>query len=104
MVDYDPFSAQIMEDPHPVYRALRERSPVHYLEKYDAWAFARFADVWEASEDAEHYSVEAGNTPAQVLTKTQAVTPMFGLQDPPRHTRIRSQIRGFFTPRCAAWR
>ena len=51
MVDYDPFSEAILDDPFPVYRALRERSPVHYLPKYDCWALSRFDDIWAAGQD-----------------------------------------------------
>ena len=33
MVDYDPFSDQILDDPNPVYAKLREEVPAYYLEK-----------------------------------------------------------------------
>ena len=38
MVHYDPFSAEVMADPYPVYRQLRDQAPAYYLEEYDAWA------------------------------------------------------------------
>jgi cytochrome P450 len=56
MVHYDPFSAEVMADPYPVYRQLREEAPAYYLEEYDAWALSRFGDVWNASMDNKHYS------------------------------------------------
>jgi cytochrome P450 len=99
MVHYDPFSAEVMEDPYPVYAKLRAESPVHRLEKFDAWAIARFEDVWNLSTDPR-LSVAQGTTPSQVLTKVQPVTPMLNLMDPPDHTKLRVELRGFLQPRA----
>jgi cytochrome P450 len=99
MIDYDPFSEEVRNDPHPVYRRLRDEAPAHYLQKYDAWALSRFQDIWDASHDAESYSTARGTTPAQVLTKEQPVTPMLNVMDPPAHTRLRSGIRACFLPK-----
>ena len=98
MVDYNPFSAEIMENPYPIYRQLRTEAPVYRLADYPCWALSRFEDVWNASMDAKSYSVALGTTPAQQLTKVQPVTPMINNLDPPDHTRLRSQFRPFFAP------
>ena len=98
MVHYDPFSAQVMEDPYPVYKQLRAEAPVYKLEKYDAWALSRFEDVWTLSSDPR-LSVASGTTPSQVLTKVQPVTPMLNLMDPPDHTKLRLKLRGFLQPK-----
>ena len=45
MVDYDPFGQEVIHgDPHPILRALRDESPHHYQERWDAWALSRFED------------------------------------------------------------
>lgn len=98
MVHYDPFSAEVMEDPYPVYARLRAEAPVYKLEKYDAWALSRFEDVWTLSSDPR-LSVAKGTTPSQVLTKVQPVTPMLNLMDPPDHTKLRMKLRGFLLPK-----
>lgn len=98
-IDYDPFDAAVRKDPLPFYHALREESPCHYLEPYDAWALSRFQDIWDASNDSDTYSAAKGTTPAQCLTKDQPVTPMLNVMDPPAHTKLRSVIRGCFLPR-----
>ena len=98
MLEYDPFSEEVMRDPHPTYARLREEAPCYHLEKWDCWALSRFEDIWTASMDAENYSTELGTTAAHLLTKVQPVTPMINLMDPPRHTKLRSQISRFFTP------
>jgi hypothetical protein len=102
MVEYDPFSEAVMADPHPIYRRLRDEAPLYFCEKWNCWAMSRFEDVWNASMDATSYSTEQGTTPAQLLTRTQPVLPMLNLIDPPRHTKLRSQIASFFTPRAVA--
>jgi cytochrome P450 len=56
MVHYDPFSAEVMRDPYPVYQRLRDEAPVYHLEQYDAWALSRFEDVCSASMDNESSS------------------------------------------------
>jgi len=98
MVDYDPFSDAVMEDPYPLYRQLRDEAPAYYIEKYDAWALSRFEDVWNASLDHESLITGQGTTSAQVLTKVQPVTPMINTMDPPEHTELRREIRRFFLP------
>ena len=35
---YHPFSPEIIENPHPVYRRLREEAPVYFLEAWDTFA------------------------------------------------------------------
>lgn len=98
MIDYDPFSEAIIDDPYPVYRRLRDEAPAYYLEKYDAWALSRFEDIWNACMNAKAISVARGTTGAQLLTKVQPVSPMIASMDPPDHTRLRTAFRPFFAP------
>jgi hypothetical protein len=98
MLVYNPFSEEVMADPYPVYRRLRDESPVYRLPNYPCWALSRFEDVWNASMDAQSFSVAGGTTPSQLLTKAQPVTPMINNMDPPAHTALRAQLRPFFAP------
>src|SRR5512138_800308 len=98
MVVYNPFSEEVMADPYPVYRRLRDEAPVYHLPNHPCWALSRFEDVWNASMDAKSFSVAGGTTPSQLLTKVQPVTPMLNNMDPPAHTALRAQLRGFFSP------
>ncbi len=100
MVHYDPFSAEVMRDPYPVYARLREEAPVYYLEEYDAWALSRFEDVWNASMDNKHLTCTKGTTSAHLLTKVQPVTPMINMMDPPQHTQLRAAVRPHFAPQA----
>jgi cytochrome P450 len=99
MVKYNPFDAEVQRgDTYEVYRRLRDEAPCYHIEEFDAWALSRFHDIWEASQDTEHYTATKGTTSSHVLTKVQPVTPMLNMMDPPEHTKLRKEIRNFFMP------
>jgi cytochrome P450 len=98
MIDYDPYSEEVIRDPYPIYARLREEAPCYHVAKWDAYALSRFEDIWNASMDAESYTTTLGTTSSHLLTKVQPVTPMINLMDPPQHTLLRSRISRFFTP------
>ncbi len=97
MVEYNPFSEEVMRDPHPIYARLRDEAPVYHIAEYDAWALSRFEDIWNCSMD-KRFSAASGTTSAHVLTKVQPVTPMLNMMDPPQHTTLRARMREFFIP------
>jgi cytochrome P450 family 130 len=103
MVDYNPFSPEIvLGDPHPIYKVLRDESPVHYLERWNAWALSRFEDVWAACADNQSFSSAEGTTASHLMTRVQPVTPMINMMDAPEHPKLRAQIKPFFGPRRIA--
>ncbi|HEV8717510.1 MAG TPA: cytochrome P450 [Candidatus Binatia bacterium] len=89
-------------DPYPIYRALRDQSPVHYVSipaggvsglaaPVWAWGLLKYDDVYSALRDHETFSSEspmAGQFgPRVVLIQ----------DDPPRHTRFRRLVNKVFT-------
>lgn len=64
----DPFSLELMGDPQPFYRALRDYDPRRYYPEYDTFFFARFQDVWDVLR-------VGGN--AFVATETNLPTPQY---------------------------
>jgi cytochrome P450 len=96
MLEYDPFSEEVMRDPGPIYKRMRDEAPAYYCEKWDCWALSRFADIWKASADVKHLTATRGTTSAHLLTKVQPVTPMLNLMDPPEHSKLRSAMRAYF--------
>lgn len=97
-VDYDPFSHEAMKDPHPIYDQLRTEGGPVFMEKHNAWALARFEDVWEASSKQEkNITFSAGQTPEQVLLGGP-VPPTFMTMDAPEHRQWRGLIREEYTP------
>ena len=98
-------TAETWGDRWPMYRALRDRDPVHHVlvdhPGHDYWVLSRHADVWTAARDHETFSS------AQGLTVTYGELELIGLQDnppmvmqdPPAHTEFRKLVSRGFTPR-----
>ncbi|NRA03697.1 MAG: cytochrome P450 [Myxococcales bacterium] len=106
MVDYDPFSDAILDDPFPVYARLRAESPVHFLERHDSWALALFEDIWNASEDPEAFvspgpSLQtistAASLEAELAEEEVTISSIFGM-NPPQHTTLRKRLVRNFGP------
>jgi cytochrome P450 len=101
MVDYDPYSPEAMVDPHRLYAALRADDPVHYMPRYDAWALAGFAGVWQACSDTASFSVRRGQIPNQVLLGEPAMNLTFPELDPPAHRHRRRVVAHAYTREAA---
>jgi cytochrome P450 len=100
-VDYDPFMAEVVEgDPYPIYARLRERAPRLYLERYDAWFFSTFEDVWNLTRSRD-LSVAQGITPSQLLLGVPANNFMPSQMDPPQHTAFRAMLNDLVKPAAA---
>jgi cytochrome P450 len=80
---YDPFDAQVMANPLPYYRILRDHHPVYYMPQWDTFALSRFEDIWRVLEvnDGTFVASEGTLPAAAILAKhnTGAV------DDPPLH-------------------
>ncbi len=111
MIGYDPYSAEAMSDPHPLYRELRRQAPVYSLPQYDALALSRFEDVWGVIADGKRFTIAEGPVFAPAVIRrpfsAERSPPYdprqsFASWDPPVHTELRARIRGHMTPRRAA--
>lgn len=97
MLDYNPHSHELHEDPYPVYRRLREEQPVYYNHEHDFWAISRYEDVVEGLQRPDLFTStrEAGRDGSQAM-------PMMITQDPPQHDVLRALVNKAFTPRRIA--
>jgi cytochrome P450 len=66
---YGLFTSQAVQDPYPYYRRMREREPVHWSEKAQAWYFTRYCDVFEL-QDRPDLSVDRIETLYSYLPRT----------------------------------
>jgi cytochrome P450 len=80
---YDPFDAQVMANPLPYYRILRDDYPLYYMPQWDTFALSRFEDIWRVLEvnDGTFVASEGTLPAASVLAKHN--TGPVG--DPPLH-------------------
>ena len=99
-MELNPFSHQFQEDPYPVYRQLRDETPLYYSENLDFYALTRYADVVDASQQPLLYSSAEGTTLEPI--DTGALLPMMIFMDPPDHDLHRRLVNRAFTPRSVA--
>ena len=68
LLQTDPFSLELMADPLPFYKALRDHDPRRYYPEYDTFFFSRFQDVWDVLRVGDN---------AFVATETNLPTPRY---------------------------
>jgi len=93
------------EDPYPAYHAAREQAPVQWNEALGAHlvlSYGHAADVLHGPE----WSSDPRNSP-QMLASLGGPGPVSEqwsrsllMSDPPAHTRLRTAVNRFFTPRA----
>jgi len=98
MVDYSPYDRNIVFNPYPTYRALRDEAPVFHNEQVGFWALSRYADVVAAHLDTDVYSSANGVT----IEGIDQGMPFLIVKDPPEHTWHRKIAGRMFTPRRIA--
>jgi hypothetical protein len=98
---YDPYDPEVMRDPYPTYRRLRDEDPVHRIDAYGAWAITRLDDVWRCFSRPDIFSNAGGITGAQLLQRRMAPFAALGNLDPPVHTERRAAVKNCFTSRRA---
>jgi cytochrome P450 len=95
---YDPDSPEVIRDPYPIYRRLRDEAPVYFVEKWKTWALSRFEDIWKVTQDDTHLSAKSGTVPAYLVTKQITAAPNLNHMDPPEQKKLRAELMPFFLP------
>lgn len=102
-IRYDPFDADIQDDPYPTYRLLRDEAPVYRAEDSNTWVISRHEDVSAALLDHDVFSSVNGVFPTPPgSTFVESFLPMMIMMDPPRHDQLRALVSRAFTPRRVA--
>lgn len=101
MVDvyYDPWDVAIHADPYPVFRRMREETPLYYNDVHDFYALSRFDDVSSAFADHVTYSSARGSVLEAIKANFRPPDGFFINEDPPLHTAHRGVLSRVFTPR-----
>jgi cytochrome P450 len=92
--DADPFAHEVLLDPEPLHRALREAGPVVYLSRYDVHALARYEQVHAALVDWQRFESGSGVGLANFRHEEPWRPPSLLLEaDPPGHDAPRRVLR-----------
>ena len=106
-------SGEIMENPYPIYRRLREEAPIFWSETWRAWVISSYDSIVASLKDKENLSNE--NRQASIFANLNETERMALSQlrhyfaqkdvigsDPPDHTRMRALVQKAFTARTVA--
>jgi hypothetical protein len=100
--DIKRLDASFLDDPFPIYRALREHDPIHrmpdgsyFLSRYDDCAAVyRDPETWSSDKRIDFHP----NLGDSSLYEHHTTSLVFN--DPPYHTRVRKLLAPAFTPRA----
>jgi cytochrome P450 len=100
--DLKRLDPSFLDDPYPLYRALREHDPIHrmpdgsyFLSRYDDCAAVyRDAEIWSSDKRVD-FRPTMGDS---LLYEHHTTSLVFN--DPPYHTRVRKLLAPAFTPRA----
>lgn len=96
--DADLWTEEVMRDPYPTYRHLRDIAPVVYMEKFDLWAVSRYAQVREVLGNWERFTSTQGTALSDELNEMLLGTILS--VDPPLHDEMRSVLAEQLSPRA----
>src|SRR5437868_5923310 len=100
---YHLLDPEVLANPYPLYRRLREEAPVHWDPYLHTWVVTRYQDVITV---LHQFSANRTPTPEQLTAIgmeelrpiAQMMTKQMLFMDAPAHTRLRSLASMAFTP------
>jgi cytochrome P450 len=107
MLQYLPNDPEVLADPFPLYRMMRDEDPAHWSPLLKAWVLTRYEDVKRVCLDANMSSdrlrpffatlptAEAG----RISELIRYLTLWMVFRDPPEHTRLRRLAAKVFNVR-----
>jgi cytochrome P450 len=97
----DMLRPEVLADPYPLFRRLRQQDPVHEDPEGRGWMVARYDDIAKILADRRFsaqrtLAMRAGQDTSSAVEAALARQMLF--LDPPDHTRLRSLFTKAFTP------
>jgi cytochrome P450 len=98
-LDIDPFSIDFFDDPYPAHERMREAGPVVYLDKWNVYGVARYAEVYAVFNDPLTFCSSRGVGLSDFAKEKPWRPPSLILEaDPPEHTRTRGVLSKVLSP------
>jgi cytochrome P450 len=98
-VHYDPYDADIDDDPYPTWRRLRDEAPLYRNDEHDFYALSRWDDVKPALLDWETFRSGRGTVLEIIKAGVEIPPGILLFEDPPIHDAHRALLSRVFTPR-----
>ncbi len=107
MVMLNPLLSQLVSNPYPIYKALRDSDRVMWQEMMQSWLVTGYDEAQAILKDHEHFSSDRQRSSNRMVAQlTEQSDPgllrrtatMLSI-DPPDHTRLRMLANKAFTPR-----
>jgi pimeloyl-[acyl-carrier protein] synthase len=113
MVEFDRalLTPEYLSDPYRFYAELREKAPVYFSQRMNAWVLTRYRDVAAGLSDrrlicGRRVESYAAGLPRPVREEMQTLfqhlEKWIDNMDPPDHTRLRGLVNKAFTPHMIA--
>jgi len=97
---YDPYDRELLADPYPTFRRLRDDAPLYYNEEHDFWALSRFGDVEAALKERGIFSSKKGVILEMIKADFEMPPGTLIHDEPPLHTAHRQLLSRVFTPKA----
>ncbi len=98
-VAIDPFSLRFFDDPYPAHREMRDAGPVVYLDTWNVYGVARYAEVYAVLNDPQTFCSSRGVGLSDFAKEKPWRPPSLILEaDPPAHTRTRAVLSKVLSP------
>lgn len=98
-LDIDPFTDEILRDPYPFFRTLRDAGAVVRLKPYGIYAVGRYQEAFALVSDHKRFTSTAGMglTDIRKPGAWRTASPISEI-DPPAHTRVRKALAKILSP------
>src|SRR5438128_121738 len=93
VMEYNPYSPQVQQNPYPYYAYLRQHVPVYQIPEVGFWAVSRYQDILSILKNPQIFS-SAAHSPTMFGESNPfaAEAPALIGTDPPEHTRLRKLV------------
>ncbi len=82
---YDPLAPDVIANPYPYYRRLREKDPVYWHAQLDSWVVTGYEECRQVLGDTENFGSDFRRVGFDIPVEQLSVQSL----DPPEHSAIR---------------